>query len=110
MTAVTMQPQFVTAVQVSQSQWQSDTCDCCDDCGVCICGAFCYTCLGCQVAGDMGECCMCGGSVAMRTLYRTRYNIPGSICNDFLLTTFCPHCTLCQLKRDINARKQQGNF
>ena len=24
----------------------------------------------------MDEFCLCGGSVAMRTLYRTRYNIP----------------------------------
>lgn len=43
-----------------------------------ICGAFCFSCLGCQVAGDMDECCLCGPSVAMRTLYRTRYNIPVS--------------------------------
>lgn len=26
----------------------------------------------------MNECCLCGTSVAMRTLYRTRYNIPVS--------------------------------
>lgn len=26
----------------------------------------------------MNECCLCGSSVAMRTKYRTRYNIPVS--------------------------------
>uniref|UniRef100_A0A8C3RYG0 Uncharacterized protein n=1 Tax=Chelydra serpentina TaxID=8475 RepID=A0A8C3RYG0_CHESE len=40
------------------------------------CGTFCFCCLGCKVAKDMGECCCCGSSVAMRTLYRTRYRIP----------------------------------
>lgn len=39
---------------------------------------FCFLCLNCQVAGDMDECCLCGSSVAMRTLYRTKYNIPVS--------------------------------
>lgn len=28
------------------------------------------------MANAMDEFCLCGGSVAMRTLYRTRYNIP----------------------------------
>ncbi|KAL6078256.1 hypothetical protein STEG23_006513, partial [Scotinomys teguina] len=41
-----------------------------------LCGTFCFTCLGCQVAADMNECCLCGTTVAMRTLYRTRYGIP----------------------------------
>lgn len=42
------------------------------------CGLFCFPCLACTVAGDMNECCLCGTSVAMRTMYRTRYNIPVS--------------------------------
>ena len=44
-----------------------------------LCGTFCFTCLGCQVAADMNECCLCGTTVAMRTLYRTRYGIPVSL-------------------------------
>ncbi|NWX80516.1 PLAC8 protein, partial [Alca torda] len=55
--------------------WQTGLMDCCTDCSVCCCGMFCFPCLACQVAGDMNECCLCGTSVAMRTLYRTRYNI-----------------------------------
>ncbi|KAI5933231.1 Placenta-specific gene 8 protein [Manis javanica] len=72
------------------SNWQTGMCDCFSDCGVCLCGTFCFLCLACQVAADMNECCLCGTSVAMRTLYRTRYGIPGSICDDFLVTNCCP--------------------
>uniref|UniRef100_A0A8C3RW48 PLAC8 protein n=1 Tax=Chelydra serpentina TaxID=8475 RepID=A0A8C3RW48_CHESE len=79
-------------------------------CSLCLCGIFCFYCLGCQVASDMNECCLCGGSVAMRTLYRTRYGIPGSICSDFCTTLWCSPCSLCQIKRDIRRRKEMGIF
>ncbi|NWR62584.1 PLAC8 protein, partial [Bucorvus abyssinicus] len=105
---VTVQPQFVASPQAGE--WQTGLMDCCSDCGVCICGAFCFSCLGCQVAGDMGECCLCGATVAMRTLYRTRYKIPGSILEDWVTMMCLPMCTLCQLKRDINRRKELGIF
>ncbi|KAG8504340.1 Placenta-specific gene 8 protein, partial [Galemys pyrenaicus] len=75
-----------------------------------ICGTFCFVCLSCQIASDMNECCLCGTSVAMRTLYRTRYGIPGSICNDYMATLFCPTCSLCQIKRDINRRRAMNAF
>ncbi|XP_057225211.1 placenta-specific gene 8 protein-like [Malurus melanocephalus] len=105
---ITVQPQFTVAPQ--QGQWQTGLMDCCSDCGVCLCGMFCFPCLECQVSRDMDECCMCGSSVAMRTLYRTRYNIPGSIMDDFCVIWCCTPCSLCQLKRDINRRKQMGIF
>uniref|UniRef100_A0A8C0CBJ2 Placenta-specific gene 8 protein n=1 Tax=Balaenoptera musculus TaxID=9771 RepID=A0A8C0CBJ2_BALMU len=70
-----------------------------------LCGTFFPLCLSCQIASDMNECCLCGASVAMRTMYRTRYGISGSICNDFLWLACFPNCTLCQLKRDIEKRK-----
>ncbi|XP_067413449.1 placenta-specific gene 8 protein [Emydura macquarii macquarii] len=106
---VFLQPQFsVPAAQ--NSAWQTGLMDCCTDCGVCLCGTFCYYCLGCQVASAMDECCLCGSSVAMRSLYRTKYGIPGSICSDFCTTLWCPVCSLCQLKRDINRRKDMGIF
>ncbi|NXO21102.1 PLAC8 protein, partial [Cisticola juncidis] len=107
-TVITVQPQFSVAQQ--PGEWQTGMLDCCSDCGVCLCGTFCLLCLSCQVAGDMDECCLCGGSVAMRTLYRTRYNIPGSILGDFCSTWWCGPCTLCQLKRDINRRREMGIF
>ncbi|KAM9677680.1 placenta-specific gene 8 protein-like isoform 1-T1 [Trichechus inunguis] len=102
------QPVNVPVAQTSN--WQTGICDCFSDCGVCLCGTFCYWCLACQVAVDMNECCLCGESVAIRTLYRTRYGIPGSICDDCLATSCCPLCTLCQLKRDINRRRAMHAF
>ncbi|KAM7113286.1 placenta-specific gene 8 protein-like [Ciconia maguari] len=105
---ITVQPQFSGAPRTGE--WQSGLLDCCSDFGVCICGAFCFSFLGCQVAGNMNECCLCGPSVATRTLYCTRYNIPGSILGDCASTMCCPMCVLCQLKRDINRRKELGIF
>ncbi|KAF7465934.1 Hypothetical predicted protein [Marmota monax] len=81
-TVIVTQPGFTRAPQ--NSNWQTGMCDCFSDCGVCLCGTFCFVCLGCQVAADMNECCLCGTTVAMRTLYRTRYGIPGSICDDYM--------------------------
>uniref|UniRef100_A0A8D0H3J7 Placenta associated 8 n=1 Tax=Sphenodon punctatus TaxID=8508 RepID=A0A8D0H3J7_SPHPU len=75
---ITTQPQF--AVVSPSFEWQSDLCDCFADCGVCVCGTFCDVCLGCQIAGDMDECCLCGQTMAMRTLYRTKYRIPVRCC------------------------------
>uniref|UniRef100_G1KKF2 Placenta associated 8 n=1 Tax=Anolis carolinensis TaxID=28377 RepID=G1KKF2_ANOCA len=74
------------------------------------CGMFCYMCLGCQVAADMNECCLCGTSMALRSVYRTRYRIPGSLCDDFCTVLCCPVCSLCQIKRDINRRRELGIF
>ncbi|NXJ14416.1 PLAC8 protein, partial [Odontophorus gujanensis] len=105
---VTVQPGFSMPPQ--PSKWHTGMLDCMSDCSICICGTFCYPCLGCQVASDLDEFCLCGGSVAMRTLYRTRYNIPGSILGDYYSVMCCPMCSLCQLKRDINYRKEQRTF
>nr|XP_028600848.1 placenta-specific gene 8 protein-like [Podarcis muralis] len=103
------QPQVVLA-QHQSPQWQTDLMDCCSDCGVCLCGLFCPLILGCQIASAMDECCLCGSSMAMRSVYRTKYGIPGSLLGDFCAMWFCPHCALCQLKRDINKRKDMGIF
>ncbi|XP_019321212.1 placenta-specific gene 8 protein-like isoform X1 [Panthera pardus] len=109
MNPVVSQPGYGTG-GVMHSDWQSGVFDCCDDLGICLCGTFFPLCLSCQIASDMNECCLCGASVAMRTLYRTRYGIPGSICSDFLWLGCFPHCTLCQLKRDIEKRKAMNAF
>ncbi|KAG8504344.1 Placenta-specific gene 8 protein, partial [Galemys pyrenaicus] len=84
------------------SDWQTGLFDCCSDMG--LCGACLPIVLSCQIASDMHECCLCGGSIAMRTMYRTRYGIPGSIFNDYVTLAFCYPCALCQLKRDIDRR------
>ncbi|KAK6492645.1 placenta associated 8 [Huso huso] len=108
MAAVTSQPQY--GAGYAPSEFQTGVLDCCDDCGTCCCGLLCFPCLCCNVARDMDECCLFGPSMAMRSLYRARYNIKGSLCNDWLCTTFCMVCATCQLKRDIDKRKEQGIF
>uniref|UniRef100_A0A8D0T8X2 Placenta associated 8 n=1 Tax=Sus scrofa TaxID=9823 RepID=A0A8D0T8X2_PIG len=77
MNPVVSQPRY-GAGGTAVSDWQSGVFDCCDDMGICICGTFFPLCLSCQIASDMNECCLCGASVAMRTMYRTRYGIPVS--------------------------------
>ncbi|TMS08780.1 Placenta-specific gene 8 protein [Larimichthys crocea] len=72
--AVTNQPG-----RFQPSDFQTGLCDFCDDCGTCFYGLCCYACLGCTVARDMDECCLCGLSVAIRSVYRTRYNINDSV-------------------------------
>ncbi|KAF3701750.1 Placenta-specific gene 8 protein [Channa argus] len=92
------------------SDFQTGLCDCCDDIGTCCFGLWCYPCLGCSIASAMDECCLCGLGVPIRAVYRTKYNIRGSLCNDFMTSWCCPVCSTCQLKRDIVRRKQQGIF
>ncbi|MEQ2293756.1 hypothetical protein AMECASPLE_036848, partial [Ameca splendens] len=68
--AVTNQPG-----RYEPSDFQTKLCDCCEDCGTCMFGFFCFPCLGCSIASDMDECCLCGTGMPIRAVYRTRYNI-----------------------------------
>ncbi|KAI3361718.1 hypothetical protein L3Q82_002073 [Scortum barcoo] len=68
--AVTNQPG-----RYEPSDFQTGLLDFCDDCGTCCYGLWCYVCLGCSIASDMDECCLCGLSMPIRSVYRTRYNI-----------------------------------
>ncbi|XP_073425975.1 cornifelin homolog B-like [Dendrobates tinctorius] len=109
---VTVQPQVVQVYTHSTpfaSRWSSDVMECCKDIGVCLCGTFCPLILACKVASDFGECCclpMVGGTMlALRTGIRERYHIPGTICNDCVCLTCCAPCTLCQMARELKARK-----
>uniref|UniRef100_A0A3B3CG56 Placenta associated 8, tandem duplicate 1 n=1 Tax=Oryzias melastigma TaxID=30732 RepID=A0A3B3CG56_ORYME len=72
--AVTNQP-----ARFLPSEFQTGVCDCCEDLSVCCLGCFCYMCLGCTIASDMGECCMFGTGYPIRSVYRTRYNIQVSV-------------------------------
>ncbi|XP_014881177.1 placenta-specific gene 8 protein [Poecilia latipinna] len=103
--AVTNQPG-----RYEPSDFQTGLCDCCEDFGTCCYGFFCFPCLGCSIASDMNECCLCGTGMSIRSVYRTRYNIRGSLCQDYLKAGCFPICATCQLKRDINRRKEQGIF
>ncbi|KAE8593603.1 hypothetical protein XENTR_v10019214 [Xenopus tropicalis] len=108
--AISSQPQAVPGCTNSNTnRWNSDVFDCCQDLGICLCGTFLPLCLACKVAQDYGECCclpvLNGTIIAMRTGIRERYQIPGTICNDCVCLTFCGPCTLCQMARELNARK-----
>ncbi|KAM9298937.1 cornifelin homolog [Gastrophryne carolinensis] len=106
---ISTQPQ-VMAYTTTSSEWHSDVMDCCEDMGICLCGAFVPCILACRVSTDYGECCCVpyaapGALLAMRTGIRERYRIPGSICNDCVCLTFCGVCTLCQMARELKARQ-----
>ncbi|XP_015256866.1 PREDICTED: placenta-specific gene 8 protein [Cyprinodon variegatus] len=103
--AVTRQPGKYDA-----SEFQTGLCDVCDDLGTCCFGFFCHCCLGCSIASDMDECCLCGTVWTIRSVYRTRYNIKGSLLKDYCTYMCCSVCATCQLKRDIDRRKEQGIF
>ncbi|KAM4651460.1 cornifelin homolog B-like [Discoglossus pictus] len=108
--AVQVQPQAVQECITSKTNpWNSDVMQCCNDMGICLCGTFVPCILACRVAKDYGECCCIpclGGTVlALRTGIRERYNIQGSICDDYVCLTFCGPCTLCQMARELKNRK-----
>ncbi|XP_042251761.1 placenta-specific gene 8 protein-like [Thunnus maccoyii] len=103
--AVTNQPG-----RFEPSDFQTSLFDFCGDFGTCCYGLWCYPCLTCSVASDMGECCLCGMGMTIRSVYRTRYNIEGSLLTDFMATMCCPVCATCQLRRDIDRRKEQGIY
>ncbi|XP_050976241.1 placenta-specific gene 8 protein-like [Labeo rohita] len=90
--------------------FHSDLMSCCDDMSVCTYGYFCLPCLGYSIANDMNECFCCGLCWPIRSVYRTKYNIQGSMLNDCCVSCFCLSCAACQLKRDINIKKHTGEF
>ncbi|KAM4703040.1 cornifelin homolog B-like [Rhinophrynus dorsalis] len=108
---ISSQPEAINSFSTTSNhkQWSSDVFDCCQDVGICLCGAFVPLILACKVAKDYGECCCLpclGGAVlAMRTGLRERYQIPGTICDDCVYLTFCGPCTLCQMARELKIRK-----
>ncbi|KAL2084228.1 hypothetical protein ACEWY4_019746 [Coilia grayii] len=108
---ISSQPQVtVTSYTMSSgsSQWSSDLCDCCEDCGICLCGAFIPCILGCKVAQDHGDSCclpfLPGAMIAVRTSMRDRYHIEGTICDDWVAVACFPLCAICQMAREQKAR------
>ncbi|KAJ0000034.1 hypothetical protein NQD34_011876 [Periophthalmus magnuspinnatus] len=96
---ISSQPQVtVTQYTVSSgsSDWNSNVCDCCEDCGICmcLCATFIPCILGCKVAQDNGDSCcipfLPGAMIALRTSVRSRYHISGSVCDDWVVMSCCP--------------------
>ncbi|XP_068615609.1 cornifelin homolog [Brachionichthys hirsutus] len=110
-TVVNSQPQVSVrqyTVTTGSSDWSSNVCDCCEDCGICLCAFFIPCILACKVSQDNGEsCCLpClpGAMIALRTSMRSRYNIGGSVCNDWAVMACLPLCGLCQMAREQRIR------
>ncbi|KAM6910098.1 cornifelin homolog [Xenentodon cancila] len=108
---VNSQPATVTQYTVSSSRlsdWSTNVWDCCDDCGICLCGTFVPCILGCKVAQDNGDSCclpfLPGAMIALRTSVRSKYNIGGSVCDDWVIMACLPHCGLCQMAREQKMR------
>uniref|UniRef100_A0A8C5QK67 Uncharacterized protein n=1 Tax=Leptobrachium leishanense TaxID=445787 RepID=A0A8C5QK67_9ANUR len=75
-----------------------------------LCGFLVPGCLVCKIASDFGECYpflpLVGGTLtALRTGIRERHGISGSICEDLICITCCFQCTLCQMARELQARR-----
>ncbi|XP_058504133.1 cornifelin homolog [Solea solea] len=109
---ISSQPQVaVTQFTVSpgRSEWNSNVCDCCDDCGICLCATFIPCILGCKVAQDNGDSCcvpcLPGAMIALRTSIRSRYQIEGSVCDDWVVMACLPLCGLCQMAREQKIRQ-----
>ncbi|KAM4735224.1 cornifelin homolog [Anableps anableps] len=105
---ITSQPTQYTVTTGRSLDWNTNVCDCCDDCGICLCGAFVPCILGCKVAQDHGDSCcvpfLPGAMIALRTSMRIKYNIEGSVCNDWVVMACLPLCGLCQLAREQKIR------
>ncbi|KAI3361189.1 hypothetical protein L3Q82_013385 [Scortum barcoo] len=83
---ISSQPQIsVTQYTISSglSDWSSNVCDCCEDCGICLCATFVPCILACKVAQDNGDSCcvpfLPGAMIALRTSIRSRYRIETQI-------------------------------
>ncbi|CAG5136513.1 unnamed protein product [Candidula unifasciata] len=93
--------------------WSTGMCDCCKDMNICCCGTFCYCCMACQIATQLGEsfcvpCFVPGWQTVLRTKMRLQHAISGSVMDDCLATTFCFPCTLCQLARELKLYTTRG--
>ncbi|XP_043934995.1 cornifelin [Protopterus annectens] len=108
---VTGQPQVITTTYTSTypSSWSTGLMSCCEDMGICLCGTFLPCVLECKVAQDFGECCLLpclpGTFIPIRTGTRERYHIKGSVLEDWVYTCCCPLCSLCQVARELKARR-----
>ncbi|CAF3818630.1 unnamed protein product [Rotaria sp. Silwood1] len=99
--------------------WNSGLFDCCDDCGICLYGWCCTSCLFGENAEKIdgsscaGTCCLwylltqcnlcCLIHMGMRKALRDRFDLEED-CNDCLATTFCASCAICQEARELKYR------
>uniref|UniRef100_A0A673X3U2 Uncharacterized protein n=1 Tax=Salmo trutta TaxID=8032 RepID=A0A673X3U2_SALTR len=107
--ATTRQPRTLAGGQfagIQKKTWSSGVMDCCVDRDVCLCGFFCPCIQAIKMAEKYGECFLLSHvpwtHFMLRTSIRERYNIEGSICDDWCMTAFCGPCVQCQMVREVN--------
>ncbi|GAA6089731.1 placenta-specific gene 8 protein-like [Tachysurus ichikawai] len=124
-TAVVIQQQPRAVPMVTE--WSSGLCHCCQDMDSCCCAFWCFPCFACRTSSQFGESfclplvdflgpalvaltgvgmCVPPVTLSMRVAIRYKYMIPGSMCEDMLVSCFCICCSWCQMNREILHRKQ----
>ncbi|XP_039253117.2 placenta-specific gene 8 protein-like [Styela clava] len=103
----------VVVTQPTEIEWSSGICYCFDDIKSCCCSLWLGNCFYACLAKRMGDnCCVgcsgypagCvpGGHLAMRSAFRNKHGIQGTICDDCCISTFCLPCGMCQLSREMD--------
>ncbi|XP_072017936.1 placenta-specific gene 8 protein-like isoform X2 [Amphiura filiformis] len=112
-TVVSSQPVTMTVIDGNVNlprgvprDWSTPLCGCFEDIPGCLLGLFCSPCHLACLASDMGEpCCTacCAGLLAMRSHFRGKHNIQGSLINDCCTVYWCGLCASCQLNVNSTA-------
>ncbi|MCJ8742183.1 hypothetical protein PDJAM_G00079240 [Pangasius djambal] len=124
--AVVIQQQQPMAVP-RVTAWTSGLFHCCQDMNSCLWAFCCFPCFMCRTSRKFGESlclplvdllgpaiaastgmgvCVPPVTLSMRVALRYKYEIPGSLCEDILISCFCICCSWCQMHREIMYRKQ----
>lgn len=117
---VAIQQTTVVVNQPGPTGWNSGLMACCDDMGICCCVCLLGNCYYCTIATRMGDSAcvgLCGypggwvpgGHLAMRSAFRNKHGIPGTICSDCCAVTWCLPCVMCQIAREMDSRNYTTN-
>ncbi|KAL3320808.1 placenta-specific protein 8 protein-like [Cichlidogyrus casuarinus] len=112
---VTVIAQPAQAPVPKQNYFSHSLCECGTDTGNCLFVGFCYPCAFGEIWQEYGNCCLSyvcipGALTALRAYHRGRYDIPGTIFDDHIVSLYCSSCVVCQLRDDIKQRKQKNIF
>jgi len=96
------------------SEFKQGLCNCCGDCGICMCTSFCTPCQTYQTAEDLNKsgmlycllgCFMpCIPILLLRGEAREKYGIEGSTMGDVAASCCCTGCALCQTAVEVKER------
>ncbi|XP_023330075.1 cell number regulator 2 [Eurytemora carolleeae] len=100
--------QLVQPTPQTCGTWHTGFCNCCHDCGTCMCGSCCLCFQACETANALNDSgflycllsVLCGPCVPiclLRMKARTKYGIEGSSCGDCCSALCCTCCTSIQV-------------